>query len=244
MAQSGYTPIQTYYSITPSAAPSAGSLADGELAINIADGKLYYKDNLGVVQTIASKDGNVNVSSFSGGTTGFTPSTATTGAVTLSGTLITSNGGTGLTSFTAGDVPYYATGTALSKLAIGAANTVLTSSGTAPQWSTSLTLGGGISVGGQIKETVYALSGTTPALNPTNGTIQTWTLTGNSSPTDSLTSGQSMTLMVAAGVSYSVTWPTITWIGGSAPVLSTTGYTVIEIWKVSTTLYAALVGNT
>jgi hypothetical protein len=37
------------------------------------------------------------VSSFSAGTTGFTPSTATTGAVTLAGTLNIANGGTGLT---------------------------------------------------------------------------------------------------------------------------------------------------
>lgn len=38
------------------------------------------------------------VASFSAGTTGFTPSTATPGAVTLAGTLIAANGGTGLTS--------------------------------------------------------------------------------------------------------------------------------------------------
>ena len=44
--------------------------------------------------------------SFSGGTTGFTPNTATTGAVTLAGTLVVGNGGTGLTSLTAGYVPY------------------------------------------------------------------------------------------------------------------------------------------
>jgi hypothetical protein len=36
------------------------------------------------------------VSSFSGGTTGLTPSTATTGAVTLAGTLTVANGGTGV----------------------------------------------------------------------------------------------------------------------------------------------------
>ena len=39
-----------------------------------------------------------SVSSFSAGTTGFTPSTATTGAVTLSGTLNVANGGTGVTT--------------------------------------------------------------------------------------------------------------------------------------------------
>ena len=42
------------------------------------------------------------VSSFSAGTTGFTPSTATTGAVTLAGTLNIANGGTGITSFGTG----------------------------------------------------------------------------------------------------------------------------------------------
>ena len=46
------------------------------------------------------------VSSFSAGTTGFTPSTATTGAVTLSGTLNVANGGTGLTTLTANYIPY------------------------------------------------------------------------------------------------------------------------------------------
>jgi hypothetical protein len=45
-------------------------------------------------------------SSFSAGTTGFTPSTATTGAITLAGTLGTANGGTNLTTFTSGGAVY------------------------------------------------------------------------------------------------------------------------------------------
>jgi hypothetical protein len=98
MAQSGYTPIKIYSSSTAAAVPLAANLAAGELAINTADGKLFYKDSGGVVQTIASKAGNVNVASFSAGTTGFTPSTATTGAVTLAGTLALANGGTAATS--------------------------------------------------------------------------------------------------------------------------------------------------
>jgi len=57
MAQAGYTPISLYYSTTASTAPSAGNLVSGELAINITDGKLYYKDNGGVVQLLASKAG-------------------------------------------------------------------------------------------------------------------------------------------------------------------------------------------
>jgi hypothetical protein len=58
MAQTNFTPISLYFSTTAAAAPTAGNLVNGELAINITDGKLYYKDNGGVVQTIASKDAN------------------------------------------------------------------------------------------------------------------------------------------------------------------------------------------
>ena len=53
------------------------------------------------------------VTSFSAGTTGFTPATATTGAVTLAGTLATTNGGTGLTSFTSGGAVYATSTSAL-----------------------------------------------------------------------------------------------------------------------------------
>ena len=49
MAATGYTPIQLYYSTTASAVPVNTNLANGELAININDGKLYYKDSSGVV---------------------------------------------------------------------------------------------------------------------------------------------------------------------------------------------------
>ena len=50
-------------------------------------------------------------------------------------TITTTYGGTGLASYTAGDLPYYATGTALSKLGIGANGYILTSNGTAPTWA-------------------------------------------------------------------------------------------------------------
>ena len=49
----------------------------------------------------------IGVTSFSAGTTGLTPSTATTGAITLAGTLGVANGGTGTaTAFTAGSVVF------------------------------------------------------------------------------------------------------------------------------------------
>lgn len=58
MAQAGFTPIQLYRTSTPGSTPAAGNLADGELAINTADGKLFYKDSGGTVK------------SFGGGATG------------------------------------------------------------------------------------------------------------------------------------------------------------------------------
>lgn len=136
MAATGYTPIQLYYSTTASAVPVNTNLANGELAININDGKLYYKDSGGVVRLLASNATSAPVLSFQTSLGGLTPSTATTGVVTLAGTLNTTSGGTGLTSFTAGDLPYYATGTALSKLGIGTNGQILTSTGSAPQWTT------------------------------------------------------------------------------------------------------------
>lgn len=177
MAQTGFTPILIYASGTPTNTPLAANLTSSasgaELALNYADGKLFYKDSGGVVQLLASKasaTGTVSSVDVSGGTTGLTTSggpVTTSGTITLAGTLATTNGGTGLTaftsggavyatstsalttgtlpttaggtglaSFTAGDITYYATGTALSKLAIGTSGQVLTSTGSAPQWST------------------------------------------------------------------------------------------------------------
>jgi len=70
MAATGFTPLSLYYSVTTTNAPTSGNLVNGELAINITDGKLFYKDNSGVVQIVATK--NVAAGIFIG-----------TGAVTL-----------------------------------------------------------------------------------------------------------------------------------------------------------------
>jgi hypothetical protein len=104
---------------------------------------------------------------------------------------------------------------------------------------------GDVKFANAIIETVFALSGTTPALNPNNGTIQTWTLSANSTPTDSFTAGEAMTLMIDDGTAYTITWPSVTWKtdGGVAPTLNTSGFTVVTLWKVSTTLYGARVGD-
>lgn len=82
--------------------------------------------------TLATVGGTV--ASFSAGTTGLLPNSATTGAVTLTGTLIAANGGTGFASYTVGDILYADTTTTLAKLAVGAAGTVL-KGGTTPTYS-------------------------------------------------------------------------------------------------------------
>ena len=95
-------------------------------------------------------------------------------------------------------------------------------------------------------ETVFTITdGASVDINPANGTIQVWTLGANRTPTaTSFAAGQSVTLLIADGTAFAVTWSTIgvVWTGGSAPTLPTTGYGVIELWKVGTTVYGAYVG--
>ena len=56
----------------------------------------------------------------------------------VAGTLPLANGGTGLSSYTAGDLVYYAAGTSFTKLGIGGNGTFLTSDGTAPSWTSTI----------------------------------------------------------------------------------------------------------
>lgn len=107
MSAIGFTPIQLYRSTTAAAAPTAGNLAAGELAINLTDEKLYFKNASGVVKVLADSTyvGTVTSVAASGGTTGLTfsgsPITGA-GTLTLSGTLGVANGGTGATTLTSG----------------------------------------------------------------------------------------------------------------------------------------------
>jgi len=102
-----------------------------------------------------------------------------------------------------------------------------------------------VTFGASIVEQVFALTGTDPALDPSNGTVQTHTLSGATTYTDALSDGEAITLMIDDGADATVTWPTMTWInnGGAAPTLATTGYTTVQLWKVGTALYGALVGD-
>lgn len=143
------------------------------------------------------------------------------------------------TSYTA------STGLTLTGTAFSIDSTVATLTGT--QTLTNKTLVAATLNDGYTEE-VFAVTGTTPALSPTNGSIQTWTLSGNSTPTaGTWASGQSLSLLVNDGTSRTITWTSLPVVWktdlGTAPTLNTSGETVIQLWKVGTTIYGARVGD-
>jgi hypothetical protein len=112
----------------------------GQLLIGNGSGYTLAQLTQGTGITISNGSGsitvtNAGVTSFSAGTTGLTPNTGTTGAVTLAGTLATTNGGTGLTSFTSGGAVYATSTSALTTgtLPIASGGTGIVSFGTGVQ---------------------------------------------------------------------------------------------------------------
>ena len=95
------------------------------------------------------------------------------------------------------------------------------------------------SIIGSITEQVYNLTGT--EINPTNGTIQYKTVSANTTFTETLISGQSVLLRLINANSYTITFPTITWVGVVAPTL--TANCAIVLWKEQSTLYGSYVGT-
>lgn len=94
----------------------------------------------------------------------------------------------------------------------------------------------------ETKSTVYQLTGT--EINPANGAMQYKTLAAITTFTEVLESGQSVVLKLDGGSTYTVTWPTMTWVtstGNTAPTL--TANDVIVLFKIDTTLYGAYVGS-
>jgi len=113
--------------ITPS---SVGPLTVSSLTDSgLTSGRVTYAGTGGLLQDSANLT--------------FNGTTLTANTLNLTNALTTSYGGTGLTSFTAGDLPYYSTGTALSKLAIGTSGYILQSNGSAPTWVAASSVVGG-----------------------------------------------------------------------------------------------------
>ena len=107
-----------------------------------------------------------------------------------SGTVGVSYGGTGLSSYTTGDLLYATGSTTLSKLAIGTSTYIMTSSGSAPQWSDP----SGITIGNATNVAVTTGSATTNYLafvTATTGNLPVLTNTGltYNSSTNAITGG-------------------------------------------------------
>jgi len=160
----------------------------------------------------------------------------------VSGTLPVANGGTGITSLGTGIATFLGTPSSAN---LAAALTDETGSGL-NVFATAPTLSGVTLNDGYTEEVYAVVDAAGVAISPTNGSIQTWTLGASRTPTaGTWAAGQSLTLMINDGTAYTVTWTTlgVTWVGGSAPTLATTGFTVIQLWKVGTTIYGALTGS-
>jgi hypothetical protein len=107
---------------------------------------------------------------------------------------------------------------------------------------------------GTILEDVYTITdGAAFEIDPGNGSVQLITLGASRTPkATNFAAGESIMLMVDDGTAYTLTWTDSTFggsgvvwktDGGVAPTLNTSGYTAIVLWKVSTQVYGARVGD-
>jgi len=241
------------------------SYTDGQLLIGNSTGNTLAKATLtagsgisitngsGTI-TIAATGGSGTVTSVdvSGGTTGLTTSggpVTTSGTITLAGTLITSNGGTGVTTYSAGDLVYYASGTALSKLAIGTNNYVLTSNGTSPTWTANTGTGNVVratsptlttpTLGVASATSVNKVAITAPATSATLTIADGKTLTANNSLTLAGTDSTTMTFpsssATVAGLGIAQSFTAKQTFTGSTSVLAAAFTNVVEPATISAT---------
>jgi hypothetical protein len=190
--------------------------------------------------------GTVTSVDVSGGTTGLTFSggpVTTSGTITMAGTLAVGNGGTGATTLTGVVI-----GNGTSAFTVKTDPTGAFVGTTDTQTLTNKTAEKLVLNDGYTEEVFTVSDGATVDLDPNNGSIQTWTLGANRTPGQAnWAAGQSITLMVDDGTAYAITWSTlaVVWAtdGGVAPTLNTSGFTTIVLWKVSTTIYGARVGD-
>ncbi len=243
-----------------------GATAYVQLTPNDAEKVVYLRNSLSASRSLIVFQGTYNASNdfeiangedvvlkFNGGGTGATvtdvfnklsvtslttPSlTATTSTLT---TLTATTGNITTGNITTGNITTLVTsGANIDGGAIDGTTVGATSASTGK--FTTLNATGKTTFDAEIEEQQYSFTGTD--IDPANGTIQYKTLSGNTTLTESLVDGEYVTLMIDDGTAYTITWPTTTWIGGSAPTLGTSGYNVIELWKVNGTLYGAFAGN-
>ena len=173
--------------------------ADGTAVTVVAGDRLLVSDasdnnakyvNISQI-TSAIGGGTVTSVDGSGGSTGLTltgGAITTSGTLTLGGLLATGSGGTGLTSYTAGDILYASNSSTLAKLGIGSAGQVLKVNSGLPSWQADSNSGGTVT-----SITNAADSGTGSAIT----TSGTFTYSGGTNITTSV-SGTTVTINTSA----------------------------------------------
>ena len=160
--------------------------------------------------------GSVTSVGLSGGSTGMSFSNSpitSSGTMTMSGTLDVDNGGTGLSSYTTGDILYASSGTALAKLGIGSAGQVLKVAGGIPSWAADSNSGGTVT-----SITNAADSGTGSAIT----TSGTFTYSGGTNITTSV-SGTTVTINTSATTNTGTVTSIATGNGISGGTITTSG---------------------
>jgi hypothetical protein len=271
MAQTNYTPISLYYSTTAAAVPSAGNLVNGELALNIADMKLYAKNSSGVVTLLTSSGASGTVSSVAQSFTG--------GIISVGGSPITSSGTLALTvAGTSGGVPYFSSGTTWASSAALAANALVVGGGAGAAPATVTTATGALTflatpssanLAALLTDetgtgaSVFATSPTlvTPILGtPTSGTLSNCTVDGTNSvgfrniPQNAQTGNYTLVLAdsgkhIYRGSGSSATWTipansSVAYAIGTAITFINLSATSVSIAITTDTMYLSSAGTT
>ena len=80
------------------------------------------------------------------------------------------------------------------------------------------------------------------ALDNASYSMATITASANFTFSDSLTSGESI-LVSYNPATFTTTFPTMTWVGGTVPTLTASDDNLLQFWKFNTTLYGGKIGN-